>query len=93
MSDAPLINRPLNDDERQLLIDLAVRELATQADCTLQQANDVLAEMAAKDELLFVGDAKTVRVTNSAGGWLVEAARDWLSFHASFGEGEPHDDK
>jgi hypothetical protein len=80
------IDRPLNDDERQLLAALAVRELAQQAGCSLELARDVLAEQAGKGEILFVGNAETFRVANSAGGWLVEAARDWLAFHASWPE-------
>ena len=82
-------DRPLHDPERQLLVDLAVRELAAQANCALHEANDALAELARRGELLFVGDAKTVRVENSAGGWLVEAARDWLAWTAGFGGNDP----
>jgi hypothetical protein len=79
------IERPLTDEERQLLVNLAVRQLAEQAGCTLGEANDVLAELAARGELLFTGDNESVRVvTNAQGGWLVQAARDWLAFHASW---------
>lgn len=80
------IERPLNDDERQLLADLAVKEVAKQANCTPREASVVLAKMAADGELFFIGDNTSVKVCNSAGGFFVSCARDWLAFESSFGK-------
>jgi hypothetical protein len=85
-SEGTPINRPLFDSERQLLADLAVKEVAKQANCTNREASVVLAKMAVGGQLFFVGDAEKVRVTNHVGGWFVEATREWLSFYSSFPE-------
>jgi hypothetical protein len=83
------IERGLLDAERQLLATLATHELASQTHCSIQLARDVLTEKATQGEILFVWDTQTVRVENLAGGWLVECARDWLAWNASFGGNEP----
>jgi hypothetical protein len=79
---AAMIDRPLIDDERSLLLALATRVLADQARCSHAEAGDVLATIGADGGLVISGDATDVYVA-ACGNMIVHAARDWLSFHAA----------
>lgn len=71
------IDRPLNDEERRLMMELAVGVVSRQTGVSPEVAFDVLDEMT----LTLEGDAQDVYL--SAGGTvLVHAERDWLAFHA-----------
>jgi hypothetical protein len=82
MPSALIINRPLVDDERHLLLALAVRVLSDQTGCTHTQADAVLAAIVAAGGLVISGDARDAYV-EASGTLLVHAERDWLAFHAA----------
>jgi hypothetical protein len=79
------IDRPLNDEERSLLLALARRNIADTfpGPCTHDEATNVLARLVAEGQLVIEGNAERVFV-RGAGSLLAEAKRDWLSFHSSF---------
>jgi hypothetical protein len=86
------IDRPLTDDERQLLTDLAVRHVTEQGGYPLEKARATLHQAAVDRDLLFEGDAVDVRVT-VRGKVLVHCKRDWLGFHAAFPGNDPWKDR
>lgn len=87
------IDRPLTDEERQLLVKtLAAHLIADQAGCSTEEANDVLARFAAMGQLEITGDAEDVYV-RANGNLLVEAKRDWLAFHAAHPGNDPMRDE
>jgi hypothetical protein len=54
------IDRPLTDEERQLLVKtLAAHVIADQTGCSTEEANNVLARLAARGQLGIEGDATT----------------------------------
>lgn len=72
------INRPLNDDERRLMMELAVGSVSRQTGVSAEVAFDVLDGM----RLTLEGDSQDAYL--SAGGTvLVHVERDWLAFHAA----------
>jgi hypothetical protein len=90
-----IFDRPLTDAERQFLVkELAAGVLAEQAPapCTIQEARDVLARLAAEGKLTIEGNAEDVYV-RANGTLLVEAKRDWLSFHSQYRGNDPMKDK
>jgi hypothetical protein len=83
------IDRPLNDQERSLLLNLATRNIADETGCTHDEATDVMARLVAEGQLVIEGNAEDVVVRIGSGTVLVEAKRDWLSFHSQFPGNDP----
>jgi hypothetical protein len=75
-------NRPLNDEERSLLLNMATRCIADQTGATHEHASDELGRFVDEGQLLIQADAEIVRVF-AAGHQIVDVARDFLAFHAS----------
>jgi hypothetical protein len=86
------INRPLTDEERSLLLALATRNIADETGCTHDKASDVLENFVTRGQVELAGDARVVRVL-VAGHLRVEAARDWLAFHAAYPGNDPMKDE
>lgn len=76
------IERPLNDDERDLLSWLAIWTVVRQTGCTIEAAAEALDTLADNGEAILRGDAYEVTV-EMAGNVLVRADRDWLALHAT----------
>lgn len=72
------INRPLTDDERRLMMELAVGVVARQTGVSQGVAFDVLDGMT----LTLEGDSHDAYLS-AAGTVLVHVERDWLAFHAA----------
>lgn len=91
-TDTPRFDRPLNEDERALMLTLAVQVIVYRLSCT---ENVAAAALDATDCSLKVSTTHADLYSN--GYRIVHCARDWLAFHASF-PGVPinladHDDK
>jgi hypothetical protein len=87
------INRALNEEERDLLSQLAIRVLAEQTsgdndEARLDAARTELQHLAAEGKVSLRGDLKEVYLELD-GKALVHAERDWLAFHASFPGNDP----
>jgi hypothetical protein len=82
------IDRPLNDDERSLLLRLAIATLAEQTGSNEQTAADALDHFTEEGKAIIRGDGEDVYL-EVAGNVLVHARRDWLAFHASFPGHDP----
>ncbi|AKN17474.1 phiRv1 phage protein [Mycobacterium haemophilum DSM 44634] len=82
------INRPLNDDERNLIRDLAIQVLCVQTGCTVDAAVDALESFAEDGTLILRGDTETAYL-EAAGNVLVHVERDWLAFHAAYPGNDP----
>jgi hypothetical protein len=84
-------DRPLTDQERDYLFDLAARCVAdkfnsTQTDrprCSTEDATDVLRRLSAEGKLEIAVDGEAAQVFTS-GNLLLDAKRDWLAFHAQY---------
>ena len=72
------INRPLTDDERSLLLRLAVDVVAGQLGCHPEAAADALDGLA----VTLRGDARDVYL-DANGRQIVHTTRDWLAWHAT----------
>ena len=72
------INRPLTEQERDLLCQLAIEVVAHQTGRDREQVADELDTM----ELEVQGDAIDVYL-KANGNVLVHATREWLAFHAN----------
>ena len=81
------INRPLTDDERSLLLRLAVDVVAGQLGCHPEAAADALDGMT----VTLRGDATDVYL-DADGNQIVHTARDWLAWHAAHGGIDPATD-
>lgn len=75
------IERPLDDDERNLLRRLAIRVVAEQSGSDEQTAAAALDTFTEKGEAVIRGDAVNVYL-DVAGHTIVHATREWLAFHA-----------
>lgn len=82
------INRPLTDDERHLMRDLAIQVVCTQTGCTPEAAVDALESFAEDGTLILHGDTNDAYL-EAAGNVLVHAERDWLAFHAAYPGNDP----
>lgn len=84
MTDQPApIDRPLTDDERQLLADLTVWCIAEQKGVTDDQARDALAKLCDTGALSMTGDAVDAYVHFSKSGKvIVHVTREWLAYWA-----------
>jgi hypothetical protein len=81
------INRPLTDDERSLLMQLAIWTIAEQTGVTDQAAADALDDLNEREGLFFCGDSKDAYITaGERHHVIVHAERDWVSFHAQHPE-------
>jgi hypothetical protein len=85
------IDRPLNDDERDLLNLLTIRNVMDQAGCSAATAAAALDEFTLTGKAIRRVSASEVTV-EVAGHVLVRAQRDWLAFHASFPDEDPFRD-
>jgi len=85
------VNRPLTDPEREFLVkELAAHVVADQAPapCSTEEANAVLARLAAERKLVIEGDAEDVYV-RANGTLLVAAKRDFVAFHSEHRGNDP----
>ena len=83
MPDQPApINRPLTDDERQLLADLTVWCIAEQKGVTDDQARQALADLNDTSGLYMSGDTIDAYVRFSSGKVIVHVTREWLAYWA-----------
>lgn len=81
-TDLPRFDRPLTDPERNLMLRLAIRLVASQMGWPEQRAADALDECARDGDIRLLWtrtDARLIVCDNP----LVHAQRDWLAFHAS----------
>lgn len=95
MTDASApVNRPLTDNERQLMLDLAVRVIADQSGiphtagqcqaCSVSAT--VLDEFIEKGEVHLHGDVMDCYLDVGPNRGMVHATREWLAFHAEHPE-------
>lgn len=77
------INRPLTNDERQLMHELAVQVVCSQTGCSPDAAVEALESFAKDGTLILRGDTENAYL-EAGGNVLVHADRDWLAFHASY---------
>jgi hypothetical protein len=93
-------DRPLTDQERDFLLDLAASTLAdefnrTQTDrppCSKDEATAVLHRLSAEGKLAVDVNAEAAQVFTK-GNLLVDAKRDWLAFHAAHPGNDPMKDR
>jgi hypothetical protein len=71
----------LTDDERQLLLLLAIGNLCRQTGCAPEVAAEALDHFTERGEVSIVGDQQDVYL-QVKGHTHIHAARDWLRFHA-----------
>ena len=85
-----VIDRPLTDEERHLLVGLAAHVVADQAPapCSIAEAQAVLARFEAMGQLDIEENAEDAYV-RAGGTLLVEAKRDFVAFHAQFPGHDP----
>lgn len=95
MTDNPAaINRPITDDERALMLSLAIRCMADQSDlphtdgncpaCAVGEA--VIGEFGERGEIHLYGDAIDCYMSVGATEEFVHCTREWLAFHAEHPE-------
>ncbi len=82
------INRPLTNDERQLMHELAVQVVCSQTGCSPDAAVEALESFAKDGTLILRGDTENAYL-EAGGNVLVHADRDWLAFHASYPGNDP----
>lgn len=82
------INRPLTNDERQLMHELAVQVVCSQTGCSPDAAVEALESFAKDGTLILRGDTDNAYL-EAGGNVLVHADRDWLAFHASYPGNDP----
>ena len=88
MADKPApINRRLDDDERNLLLQLTIWAIAEQFQVSADDAQKALDKFNRESGLYMSGDAVDVYVkTTENDHVLVHCTREWLAFHAHSGE-------
>ncbi len=72
------INRPLTNDERQLMHELAVQVVCSQTGCSPDAAVEALESFAKDGTLILRGDTENAYL-EAGGNVLVHADRDWLA--------------
>lgn len=82
------INRPLTNDERQLMHELAVQVVCSQTGCSPDAAVEALESFAKDGTLILRGDTENAYL-EAGGNVLAHADRDWLAFHASYPGNDP----
>lgn len=81
------VRRRLDDDERELLIQLTIWSLAEQTGVTDDEAQQALDKLNQESGLDITGDDYDVYVrTRQHGHVIVHCTREWLDFHAHSGE-------
>lgn len=81
------VRRPLDDDERELLTQLAIWCLAEQTGVSDAEAQRALDQLNKESGLDIAGDHYDVYVqTREHGHTIVHCTREWLDFHAHSGE-------
>lgn len=81
------INRPLTDDERDLLAQLTIWVIADQTGVTDEAAAEALDDLNQKSGLSMQGDNIDAYVkTTEHRHVILHCTREWLAFHAHSGE-------
>jgi hypothetical protein len=89
----PAIERRLTDDERELIMQLAIWTIAEQTGVSDQAAADALDDLIEREGLFHVGDAHDAYIkTGKYGHTIVHATREWLAFYAHSGQPLTRDD-
>lgn len=84
-SDKPsAVNRPLTDDERRLLRQLAIWNVAEQNGVDAREAADALDDLIAREGMVLQCDAceANLRVRDEDGPVIIHATREWLDYWA-----------
>lgn len=85
MSDAEraAINRPMTDDERELMMQLAVWVITEQTGASDKAAADWLDDLNEREGMTLEYDTRDAYIKTSAGKVILHCEREWLSFFAN----------
>lgn len=84
MSNTPApINRPMTDDERTLVKQLAVATITGQTGASDKAAADWLGRLTDREGLHLTYDTRDAYLRTDAGKVIVHVTREWLAFYAA----------